>query len=147
MYGIYLVICVRKWIMQICRQFVSRSAAIVSVAKLTSYRPRKVSKLRQHFVCTVDYSTTLYQINLQKIVVAKLISRPVNSLPFYGTRRSTTVFTKHPPYWASWIQPITLRRVLIISPCAHLLRTCLLRRDLATKVYMYFLSPQCVYKN
>jgi len=94
--------------MQICRQFVSRSTAIVSLAKLTSHRPRKVSKLRQHFMCTVNYLTTLYQINLQKTVVAKLISRPVNSLPFYGTRRSTIVFTKHPPYSARWIQPITL---------------------------------------
>jgi len=139
MYGIYLVICVWKWIMQICRQFVSRSAAIVSVAKLTSYR--------QHFMCTMDYLTTLYQINLQNTVLAKLISRPVNSLPFYGTGCSTIVFTKYPPYWASWIQPINLRCVLIISPYARLLQTGLVRPVLATKAYMYFLSPQCVYKN
>lgn len=46
----------------------------------------------------MDYLTTLYQINLQKTVVAKLISRPVNSLLFYGTGHSTIVFTKHPPY-------------------------------------------------
>ena len=147
MYGIHLAIYVWKWIMQICRQFVSRAAAIVSVAKLTSFRPRKVSKLRQHFMCTVDYLTTLYQINLQKIVVAKLINRPVNPLPFYVTRRSTIVFTKHPPYWVSWIQPITLRCTLIISSAARLLRTGLVRPVLATKVYMYFSSPQCVYKN
>jgi len=141
MYGIYLVICLWKWIMQIRRQFVSRPAAIVSVVKLTSYRPRNVSKLRQHFMCTVDYLTTLYQINLQKTVVAKLISRPVNSLPFYGTGRSTIVFTKHPPCRTSWIQPITLRCVLIISPYVRLLQTGLVRPVLASKVYMYFLSP------
>ena len=127
MYGICLIIYVWTWIMQICRQFVSRSAAILSFAKLTSYRPRKVSELRQHFVCTVDFLTTLYQINLQKIVVAKLISRSVNSLPFYRTWRSNIVFTKHPPHWAIWIQSITLRCILIIS----------------TNVYIYFSSPQC----
>lgn len=147
MYGIYLVIYVWKWIMQICRQFVSRSAAVVSVAKLTSYRPRKLSKLRQHFMCTVDYLTTLYQINLQNTVVAKLISKQVNSLPFYGNRRSTIVFTKHPPYLACWIQLSTLRCILIISSYARLLRTGLVRPVLATTVYLYFSSPQCVYRN
>lgn len=43
--------------------------------------------------------------------------------------------------------PFTLRCVLIISSYARLLRTGLVRSVLAINVYMYFLSPQCVYKN